>query len=69
MKRGPCVSVQPGVGRSPVLLLQLLVQLELVVDGVGPSGELLVLPGVGGGDAVGPHGEQRHGACGGRHQG
>lgn len=50
---------------APVLVLQLLVQLELVVDGVHPSGKLLVLPGIGSGDAVGPHGEERDGPWGG----
>lgn len=59
------VTVKPGVGHTPVLVLQLLVQLKLVVDRVHPSRKLLVLPGIGGGDAVCPHGEERDGACGG----
>lgn len=59
------VTVKPGVAHTPVLVLQLLVQLKLVVDRVRPSRKLLVLPGIGGGDAVGPHGEERDGTCGG----
>lgn len=50
---------------APVLVLQLLVQLKLVVDRVHPSSKLLVLPGIGSGDAVGPHGEERDGPWGG----
>lgn len=62
---GSYVTVNPGVCRAPVLVLQLLVQLELVVDRVHPSRKLLVLPGIGSGDAVGPHGEERDGPWGG----
>lgn len=56
---------EPGVCRAPVLLLHLLVQLKLVVDRVHPASKLLVLPGIGSGDAVGPHGEERDGPWGG----
>lgn len=62
---GSRVTVNPGVCRAPVLLLHLLVQLKLVVDRVHPSSKLLVLPGIGSGDAVGPHGEERDGPWGG----
>ena len=58
----------PDVCHTPVLLLQLLVQLKLVVDRVHPSGKLLMLPGIGRGDAVGPQGQERDGACGGFHR-
>lgn len=58
------VKVRPGICHTPVLVLQLLVQLKLVVDRVHPSRKLLMLPGIGSGDAVGPHGEERDGACG-----
>lgn len=47
-------------GFSPVLFFQVLVQLKLVVDWALPSGKLLVLPGIGCCDAIGPHGEERH---------
>lgn len=58
-------TVNPGACRAPVLVLQLLVQLKLVVDRVHASSKLLVLPGIGSGDAVGPHGEERDGPWGG----
>lgn len=48
---------------APILVFELLVQLELVVNGAHSSNKLLVLPGIGCGDAVGPHGEERDGTC------
>lgn len=48
---------------TPVLVFQLLVQLKLVVDGADSSNKLLVLPGVGYSDAIGPHGEERDRSC------
>lgn len=53
-----------NVSYAPILLFELLVQLELVVDGAHSSHELLVLPGVRCCDAVAPHREQRDGTCG-----
>lgn len=44
---------------APVFVFELLVQLKLVVDGAHSSDKLLVLPGIGDGDAVAPHGEER----------
>lgn len=48
---------------APVLIFELLIQLKLVVHRVHSSSKLLVLPGIGYGDAVGPHGEERDGTC------
>lgn len=48
---------------TPVLILQVLVQLKLVVDGARSPDKLLVLPGIGRGDAIGPHAEERDGTC------
>lgn len=48
---------------APILVFELLIQLKLVVHGVRSSGKLLVLPGIGYGDAVRPHGEERDRTC------
>lgn len=48
---------------TPVFIFELLVQLKLVIHGARSSEKLLVLPGIGCGDAVGPHGEKRDRTC------
>lgn len=48
---------------TPVLIFEVLVQLKLVVDGARSPNKLLVLPGIGHSDAIGPHAEERDGTC------
>lgn len=48
---------------TPVLFFELLVQFELIIYRVHSPSKLLVLPGIGCGDAIGPHGEERDGPC------
>lgn len=48
---------------TPVLFLELLVQFELIIYRVHSPSKLLVFPGIGCGDAVCPHSEERDGPC------
>lgn len=57
------INLKKNNNNKPVFLFEVLVQLKLIVYGADSSHKLLVLPGVGCCDAIGPQGEERHRTC------